>query len=122
MDKLGMSLEDMIKAAPAKGGGRGKGKGGRGGRGEATGRGGAVRRDNGKAGRAAASPYQKPNMKQTLSSMTAPKSVVGLTTGTTLRVGNLDFQVSTGDIEVLTPFRHAHLRKHFWSAVLLSVD
>ena len=52
MDKLGMSLDDMIKAdAPAKGKGRGKG-----------GVGGAIKagRGAGKIARQAAAPYQKP--------------------------------------------------------------
>ena len=100
MDKLNMSLDDMISAAPAKGGrGKGKGRGGRGG--ESTGRGGAVRTGGGgKAARAAAAPYQR-GSKQTLSSMIAPKQqVVGLTTGTKLRVGNLDFKVTPEDITV----------------------
>ena len=54
MDKLSMSLEDMIKAAPPKAG-KGKGKGGKGG--ESTGRGGAVKKEAPKAARAAAAPY-----------------------------------------------------------------
>jgi len=103
MDKLSMSLEDMIKAAPPKTG-KGKGKGGKK-EGESTGRGGAMKKDASKTARAVAAPYgAKP--KKTLSSMYEESSkgaaaVVGLTTGTKVQVANLDFNVSKEDIEEL---------------------
>ena len=101
-DKLGMSLEDLI---PKKG----AGKGGKGGKGGAMKKMGA-----GRGARAAAAPYQKP-MKPgkgkgaaglSLSEITQAKQPVQvaaaapaapafvLTTGTTLRVGNLERNVS----------------------------
>ena len=102
MDKLSMSLDDMIKAAPPKSG-KGKGKGSRA---ESGGKGGAMKKEGaGKAARAAAAPYGA-RPKKTLSSMyeesTGGKgaAVVGLTTGTKVQVANLDFNVSKEDIEV----------------------
>ena len=99
MDKLSMSLDDMIKAAPPKSG-KGKGKGAK----ESTGKGGAMKKDAPKAARAAAAPYgAKP--KKTLSSMYSESSggkaaaVVGLTTGTKVQVANLDFGVSQDDVQ-----------------------
>ena len=101
MDKLSMSLEDMIKAAPPKTG-KGKGGGGKG----SGGKGGAVKKvASTKAARAAAAPYGK-KPKATLSSMyeepaaKAAKPIVGLTTGTKVRVANLDFGVTQPDLKV----------------------
>ena len=104
MDKLGMSLEDMIKAAPPKAGkgkGGGRGSGGSGGKISGGGR--------GKAARAQAAPYEKP---KTLSALVAEKTAAasgkgkgagkgGLTTGTKLRVANLDFNVTADDLTEL---------------------
>ncbi|KAL1496300.1 hypothetical protein AB1Y20_016262 [Prymnesium parvum] len=102
MDKLNMSLEDMIKAAPPKA--KGKGRGGRGG--EATGRGGAMKKPSLRTGRTAAAPYSRP--RPTLSSMydengarAAAKPALALTTGTKVQVSNLDFNVSQEDIQEL---------------------
>ena len=104
MDKLGMSLEDMIKAAPPKAGkgkGGGRGSGGSGGKISGGGR--------GKAARAQAAPYEKP---KTLSALVAEKTAAasgkgkgagkgGLTTGTKLRIANLDFNVTADDLTEL---------------------
>ena len=113
-----MSLDDMIKSGPATGKGKGRGGGG----------GGAIKgRGSGKAARAAAAPYQKPNkggkgkggkggIADMLAAATATspaaatKPAFVLTTGTTLRVGNLDFGVSAEDVEGESPRRlHSHL-------------
>ena len=102
-----MSLDDMVAAS-----GRGKGKGG--GRGGKMGRGAG----RGAQARAAAAPYQKPvkagrgkggggrggmtlaDMAGAAAAEEAPaKPAFVLTTGTTLRVGNLDHGVSAEDIE-----------------------
>jgi hypothetical protein len=95
-DKLSMSLDDMISQSGKPGGKGGKG--------------GAVKKaGGGRTARAAAAPYQKPQRAkgggQTLEEITQskiPKTAVQgggapafvLTTGTTLRVGNLDFGVT----------------------------
>ena len=102
-----MSLDDMVKSAAPK-----KGKGGAGGKAVAGGRGGA-------RARAAAAPYQKPVGKgkgkgkgggkgladlmhqEAPVAETKPQPQFVLTTGTTLRVGNLDYNVSQEDITEL---------------------
>ena len=109
MDKLDMSLDDMVP----KGGGKGKGGRGKGGAG------GAIKAGRGAArmARAVAAPYQKPvagrgrgkggkggatlaDMAAAADETSAPsKPAFVLTTGTTLRVGNLDHGVSGEDIE-----------------------
>lgn len=125
MDKLGMSLDDMIKAkgkpekvpktkaASGRGATKTIGKAGRG-------RG---------AGRGAASPLVKPTpgggrgvAAATLSSMAkatnlvsksraaAAAPVTGLTTGTKLRVGNLDLNVTQEDVQEL--FEASVHRRH----------
>ena len=106
MDKLDMSLDDMVKSSAQS---KGKGKGGNGGKAVAGGRGGA------RAARQSAAPYQKPVSKgkgkggggKGLADMmhqsapiaeTRPQPAFVLTTGTTLRIGNLDWNVSEEDI------------------------
>ena len=101
-DKLSMSLEDLIPPKGAKGKG-GKGAGGKTDRG---GRGGAREARNSTA------PYQRPGKgkgkgKPTLASMAEAQAAqpaqpaFELTTGTTIRVGNLDWNVSAEDLEEL---------------------
>ena len=108
-DKLSLSLDEIsAQSAPAKGKG---------------GRGGAMRKQGGGRGaRSAAAPYQRSARGgkgggggggggMSLSEMTQSKNVPPaagaaapafvLTTGTTLRVGNLDLQVTTEDISEL---------------------
>ena len=102
-DKLAQSLEDIIASNP----GKGKGKGGRGG---------AIKKAGaGRGARAAAAPYQKPvkaskgvaalslaeltQMKQP-SAMKAEAPAFVLTTGTTIRVGNLDKNVSRCNLQL----------------------
>ena len=129
MDKLGMSLDDMIKSGPATGKGKGRGGGG----------GGAIKgRGSGKAARAAAAPYQKPTkggkgkggkgggIADMLAAATSPAAATKpgfvLTTGTTLRVGNLDFGVSAEDVEGESP-RHLHTHiRHPPAGCLHSAD
>jgi hypothetical protein len=98
MADLSMSLEDMIKKDGPKGKSKGSGGAIKGGRG------------SGKQARAAAAPYQKPVKPgkgkgggggATLADMAAaaapavkPAPQFVLTTGTTLRIGNLDFNVN----------------------------
>lgn len=103
-DKLGMSLDDIVSSnAPKKGAGKGA-KGG--------GKGGAMKKMGaGRGARAAAAPYQKPvrpgkggglsleDMAQANAGPAAP--AFALTTGTMLRVGNLDSNVSSEDVEEL---------------------
>ena len=92
-DKLSMSLDDMIASNNTVKTPRG-------------GKGGAMKKaGGGKAARASAAPYQKPYKAKgggavTLESITQSKVAAPaapafvLTTGTTLRVGNLDFGVT----------------------------
>ena len=103
-----MSLDDMVKTSAPKG--KGKGKGGAGGKAVAGGRGGA-------RARAAAAPYQKPAGKgkgkgggkgladlmhqEAPVAEAKPQPQFVLTTGTTLKVGNLDWNVSQEDIQEL---------------------
>ena len=93
-------MDDLIKKAPQ----RGKGKGAGAGRG--AGRGGAVKRGNARGARQAAAPYQRPKPTATLESQysrnqAGNQRVVGLTTGTKVKITNLDSSVTAGDIEEL---------------------
>lgn len=95
--KLGMSLDDIVaKEAPKKGGGKGGAKGG--------GKGGAMKRMGaGRGARAAAAPYQKPvrpgkGGKGQMAAAEEPAAqaqpTFTLTTGTTVRVANLAYNVT----------------------------
>jgi len=97
MADLSISLDDLIKKN-GSGKGRGKGKGRGEGRGRGAGRGAT------KAAPKPTSVIQKPkgNLASAMSTKTQPmKTVGGLTTGTKLKISNLDHSVTSEDLSEL---------------------